>query len=252
MDKNYVFICGAPRSGTTAITKLLNHHPSIAIGIERYKNVPSEQLVPSVFTKERFFDFRPTDTNVSFVKHYTRLAKKFDNVSWVGDKVPRYYTKYDLLLRNFPNCKIGYMLRHIHPLASSWNVRADEPTDSWPLANDYRRAVEDWNTSIGLTLRFLERYPDQLFVVEYERLFSGDEDVLQAVFNELGITVPDATVVYFRKLTEGWADRSEKKLVKKPGQDEYIAANANWTQYQSLLDHAIPRQPRLRQGTHAS
>ena len=35
--KNFLFISGTPRSGTTVLTLLLSYHEKIALGIERYK-----------------------------------------------------------------------------------------------------------------------------------------------------------------------------------------------------------------------
>ncbi len=49
--ERYVFIAGCPRSGTSALTFLLNEHPTVAIGFERYKRLRA-QLDPFHFTSE--------------------------------------------------------------------------------------------------------------------------------------------------------------------------------------------------------
>ena len=68
----YLFATGCERSGTTILTRLLQSHPGISIGMERYKYLlrgvrtrrVTRRLCPSHFEPGRFFDFRPTDTNI--------------------------------------------------------------------------------------------------------------------------------------------------------------------------------------------
>ncbi|NEP86465.1 MAG: sulfotransferase [Okeania sp. SIO2C2] len=65
----YLFVCGCARSGTTAITKLLNAHPLIAIGVERYKHYAKQDLIhklsPALFKLSVFFDIREEQTNIN-------------------------------------------------------------------------------------------------------------------------------------------------------------------------------------------
>ena len=61
-----LLVTGVGRSGTTAIANLLNGHPRTCIGVERYKYkfLRRGEFEGDEFTPQRFFDFRPTDTNV--------------------------------------------------------------------------------------------------------------------------------------------------------------------------------------------
>jgi Sulfotransferase family len=81
-DLKYCFVFGCPRSGTTAVVRLLQAHPRVVIGMERHKFLLSRRrdrakFGPALFEPERFFDFRPGDTNVNpdlghFTGHYTK------------------------------------------------------------------------------------------------------------------------------------------------------------------------------------
>jgi hypothetical protein len=67
--------------------------------MERYKFLLSRrrdgaQFGPALFEPERFFDFRPGDTNVNpdlghFTGHYTKAKRRFEHgpVEYVGDKL---------------------------------------------------------------------------------------------------------------------------------------------------------------------
>lgn len=61
---NYVFICGCPRSGTSAMTQLLSAHSQIVIGIERFKYINKNLLRPEMFRKDYFFRSIPSETNI--------------------------------------------------------------------------------------------------------------------------------------------------------------------------------------------
>ena len=92
----YLFVAGCPRSGTTALVKLLNSHYQIILGMERFKYV-KKKITPNHFTKTNFLALDKQETNI-FGKHwdnfYEEIDRKFQNnkVEIIGDKYPQYYT----------------------------------------------------------------------------------------------------------------------------------------------------------------
>ena len=236
---NYLFICGAPRSGTTAIAQLLNHHPKISVGIERYKNVKPADLGEHLFVRERFFDFRPTDTNIRARKTYVQLETKYQNARWLGDKVPRYYTRYDALFEHFRKSVVIFMLRDIHAVASSWNKRAQDPEDKWPENNNYIEAVREWNEALALTLKIGEKYRNRLLVVEYEQLFCGNVAVLTNILARLNLVAPNNVLRLFQNMTRDWEKRYQKSLIECEWQAYFINANADIESYAKLRDAAV-------------
>jgi hypothetical protein len=238
-QKSYLFICGAPRSGTTAIAQLLNRHPRIALGIERYKNIGPAGLDEHLFEQQRFFDFRSTDTNVRALATYARLEKKYANAIWLGDKVPRYYTRYDALFEKFSNSVVIFMLRDVHAVAASWNKRAEDPEDTWPEGNDYVQAVREWNDSIELTLEFKQKYRNRLLVVEYEKLFSGDAAVLRRILRRLELEPSKSFLRQFRTTTRNWTDRSQRQFGERDGQSRYIDTHADMKKCAALKRLAV-------------
>jgi hypothetical protein len=237
--RNYLFVCGAPRSGTTATAQLLNRHPDIAIGIERYKNLGAAGLGERLFDRERFFDFRETDTNVRALSTYARLEKKYDDAKWVGDKVPRYYTRYEALFEKFKESVVIFVLRDIHAVASSWNKRAEDPEDTWPEANDYVQAVREWNEALERTLAYKQKYRNRLMIIEYEKLFSGDILVLKRILRRLELDAPRSMVRQFRKMTQSWSERSHKPAAEREGQRAFIREHADMKKCAQLKRLAV-------------
>jgi hypothetical protein len=54
-SRNLLFVCGTPRSGTTAMQALLAGDDRIALGMERYGSYLGADFNEGLFTKERFF-----------------------------------------------------------------------------------------------------------------------------------------------------------------------------------------------------
>ena len=239
VDRRFVFLCGVPRSGTTALADLVNRHEKIAVGIERFKSLAmngatSNLFLPDLFEKERFFDFRPTDTNVRADDIYRRMQDRFDSVEWVGDKVPRYYTKLASIYERFCDPVVFYIVRDVKSVANSWNIRAHNEKDHWPRENDYKAAVAEWNKGNVAALRWVRRRPESFHVISYDDLFPGGIDLVGAVLDRLDLTFTPAFLKQYKAFMEA-PRRSLGERIEYPGQEEFIDANADMATYKNLL-----------------
>lgn len=190
-----LFLAGLARSGTTALLHVLNAHPEVVVGMERYKRVVSggiDRLGPELFTKERFFDFSDGETNqdpeeaARWGVDYAALEAKFDRATYVGDKMTT--VRFDAVHQRLPGARFVFIVRDVDQVASSWDRRAQDTSDHWPERADARASVERWNTSLRRIRRSVRRHPDLACVVEYGRFF-GDPDAtsLQGVLDFLGL-----------------------------------------------------------------
>ena len=243
-ERRFLFIAGCPRSGTTALGDLLNVHDRVAIGKERFKNLlNAPNLDPpygtAYYTAERFFDLRETDTNIRDDKLYQRLAAKYANCLYVGDKVPRYYARLNILSERFPSARFLVITRKIEEVAQSWEARAKNPSDHWPEANGALKAVEHWNEANRKTLAWMRRLGDQLRVVHYERLFSGNRESLLAILDWLGLEMTKKLDEAFTRFTADWNTRASRPSRLTPEQQSFIAENADQESYQALVAASV-------------
>ena len=76
MTRSFLFVCGFPRSGTTALWRLLNSDKRLALGVERFgtKFSSREFLTPELFETERFFDAQSVDTFYSDLEHVAAIT----------------------------------------------------------------------------------------------------------------------------------------------------------------------------------
>lgn len=235
------FITGVGRSGTTAMADLLNLHPQVCIGIERYKFkfLRREDFNGREFTPERFFDFRAGDTNLlpgsagRWRGVYEGMRGKYPQASMVGDKIPNLFEKFEPCTRVFPQAKWVYMLRDINAVASSWNARAQNPRDKWPSGNDYRRAVPTWNRGNAIAATLPE---DKVMIVHYEKFFGGSAAARRALLKFIGLEDSAEFTAQAQMSYEKYAKIVKTKApVLLEGQQEYIAANADMKTYATLI-----------------
>jgi Sulfotransferase family len=247
-SRQVVFIIGVGRSGTTAMVDLLNLHPAIAIGIERYKLkfLRRGAFEGDEFTAARFFDFRPGDTNIlpekadRWAKVYRRLGRKFPQVAVVGDKIPHLFERFEECERAFPGARWVYMLRDINGVACSWNARARNPEDRWPAKNDFREAVATWNRANALIRTLPE---ERVRIVAYEDFFGGSEAARRSLLAFIGVEEEprfrEGAAAAYRKYE---AVRTTPPLVLE-GQEALLAAEADTETYRALLARARAAPP---------
>lgn len=243
LEKQTVFICGMPRSGTSTINHILNLHPHVMIGAERYFNVIQGQLLtPEHFEQDRFLNLQEGDTH-SGDGFYQRgrdidLADHYQSAMVIGDKYPMMFRRYRHVLEAIPKAKFLYMLRNPLSVCESYEARAsNEADDLWTRDRGYKTALLEWNESVRTTLALKSRLPkEQLLVVEYEDIFQ-DRALLAKLYEWCGTDFIELEGIepvfeYFQKLIVKSVPRNE--LIRK-----YVSVHADWTAYRGLLEQSF-------------
>jgi glycosyltransferase involved in cell wall biosynthesis len=259
----YLFIAGCPRSGTSALTFLLNEHPQLAIGFERYKRLRA-QLDPFHFKPQQFFAPVTVETDIRGALLYERLRARWDSgsVGVIGDKVPLYTRVLPQLLERFPQARVLVLVRDPLDVARSFDRRARDPEDWWPAANDHTLAVRMWNEALAAVKEvdsqrgeFLRRTPGGgpvgVALLSYEGLFSGQEQWLEMLVDFLEVPLTARLCAEYQRLAERWQTRgggegAEEEL-RKYVESHCDADLAQWAQgrmERQLLEAQTPVTPR--------
>lgn len=177
-----LFVGGCPRSGTSALWRLLSSHPSIAIGLERYidRVIPEFQLGESYFDKERFFTLEEGDTHFPDLengrpgKYYKELKDRYDDCQLFGDKIPMLSKRYSEIFSTFPNAAVLYIFRDIHDVTNSYDLRFNgNHAFEVKWEKDWQQAISDWNFSLSETLKYINKGYRIIFV-NYRDIYYAD------------------------------------------------------------------------------
>ena len=150
----YVFVVGAPRSGTTLLQRMLDHHPALAVANDTHfipwaiaeSDQPdpemTEDLARRVFDYRRFFRFGMPEASVmaaasGAARYSDFVARLYDeygrlrNKRLAGEKTPEYVCHIPVLHQLFPNARFIHIVRDGRDVALSvmkWAVK-DRPPD---------------------------------------------------------------------------------------------------------------------------
>jgi glycosyltransferase involved in cell wall biosynthesis len=220
-----LFIAGCPRSGTSAAVFLLNEHPRIALGFERFKRTRA-QLEPFHFTPGQFFAPVLAETDIRGELLYRRLRERWQrgSVAVVGDKVPLYWRVLPELLERFPRGRLILLVRDLEDVAASFERRARDPGDWWPAENDHTLAVTMWSEALR-RVREAEcgGYGEQIFLLPYESLLAGEQRWLQAMLAFIGLPSSARLRAEHQRLAERWRARIHEPA--EPELGSYIEAH---------------------------
>ena len=123
-------VFGIPRSGTKGLVRLLNLHPHIYCAMERFgfREDHSRIRFPESFVDRRgLWD----EHDLTKVARLTGELAGKDDVSCVGNKLPRYYLALDRLNREVPALKNIWIYRSPFGFMQSWNGRERSQKSRW-------------------------------------------------------------------------------------------------------------------------
>lgn len=211
-----LFVTGCARSGTSAMVRLLNADPRIAVGMERFKYLGPD-IHPIHFRPGYFLNPTPDETNILRPGFYRRLETKFEEgaVAFVGDKMmaaPR-DDRLIVLGERFPACSVIFLLRDLADVVASYERRAADPDDvNWPSRKDSASAVRDWTWSIRNLRALVERDTGaRVLIVPYEEFYAGERVWLERIYEQLALEVPAEAERAYEQATRGWGGRAARR-----------------------------------------
>lgn len=223
--KTHLIVSGTARSGTTALAELLNAHEGICLGIERFKfqYLRRNNYDAGLFARERFFDFRTEDTNLTpeakphWAPVYEEMARKWDSAAVIGDKVPDMAPILGDFLRANPDFRCIYILRNLKDVALSWQARADRVRDSWPAGKGFEAACESWDAQMRAIHALTEQKAvrPRILVLNYDTMYLDGGRSRDAVLAFLGLGPSAAYEATFARHAEFYATRSGQRIPRK-------------------------------------
>ncbi len=181
----HLFVCGAAGCGGSDVANLLNTHPAVVLGLERYSRlfsrVETRDDWQTLFGSERFLLPVPGDSDEApplLPDEADALERKFGEAAYVGDKVDSLYARWDFLCDTYPDCTAIQVVRDPVFAVAAWLREAMVPgQDAAPLANELKDEVDElvgrWNESVASAFATRKRFGRRFACVSYDRLFGS-------------------------------------------------------------------------------
>ncbi len=195
-NKQFVFVMGCPRSGTTWIHKMLSEHPDIAAlpslkelttfthylapfeywwNLEKERNAggKSEQGLPLVWNESEYDDF----VFSYLYRVYRKIELANPNTTHILDKHPGYIFNIDLIKKYFPKAKLIHIVRDGRDVVLSM-YSANKKIGFASQLVDVN--IKLWRDSLN-SAENLKKYPNDYIEFKYEDL----QNNMKSIFTEV-------------------------------------------------------------------
>lgn len=243
-DRHYFFVCGAPKSGTTWLQRVLDAHPQVQCSgeghfIERFSN-PLAKLVRNYaehmnLVAGRVYEGQPyyppmTQADFDrivrgFIIDRLMTRKPGAEIRWIGDKTPRYTNNLPALLRLFPHARFINIVRDPRDVAMARMHQARRAGMAERVAEGTAERIRfirdggaDWARCVAPVEAFMAEHPGILHTLKYEAMIADPAGEARKLFRFLGARHDDALVARVVEATS-----FEALSGRKPGEEHPTA-----------------------------
>ena len=184
MERNIVFVGGAPRSGTTLVQRLLDSHPDVVGG-------PELNAIPDIVSLFNQMRVRIEEERTDFYGNVAQLqvqfsqfilslfadARKQYKAIWISEKTPPNVLVFKELVKIVQGAKFIYVERDPKDVLTSYariKQIALEKGKGLPAVSRYFfLSVDDVHRHMAAGYRFCEEHPKSSYVVKYADLVNN-------------------------------------------------------------------------------
>lgn len=200
--KEYIFVSGMPRAGTTALGHMLNAVPEVALFTEIH--IPYLAYSEACFHPD-FLTYRAERLPPAAPGN---LIERSKTAKYIGDKRPlmHYMLPQTLEVLKNRNVYVLHILRSVLLVANSYQTRASNPQDEWDPLRGLNNVIDELNVTHQWIVDQAElslRPQHVLKFVDYSKMFT-DCDYALGILETVGIETDEK----IRSKVQGFIEQS--------------------------------------------
>lgn len=233
-----VFIIGAPRSGTSLISRIIDSHPEIGVPFESHiyptlygwrrwygdleKVVSRKRLVEDMLSIYAVQDWNEIPDKEEVLEKFERhtFHGAFEAVvgAWSsmqgkrrwGEKTPSNVVYWREILEGFPDAKFVHIVRDGRDVAMSWKRVRFGPRHFYSLAGK-------WTEYLDRVAELRSRVDgDQLFEIRYEDLLTQPEQTVRNLSKFLNIRFVPRMLSFYENVGSYPTDERNERNLSRP------------------------------------
>ncbi len=182
-DKNYIFILGMPRSGTSLVEQIITSHSNVFGGGELpiLSNIIKNNFIKKGKLIEEFDDqMQNTSILESMNLEYSNFIKNFKfEQKYITDKAPLNFRWIGFIKFIFPDAKIIHCLRDSKNNCLSMFKNLFE--GGLNFTYDQEDLIKYYNQYLNLIDFWKSKYPNSILDIQYEKLISNKDHEIKKV-----------------------------------------------------------------------
>ena len=199
-NSKVIFIVGMPRSGTTLVEQVISSHSEVhgAGELDTFRYAV-ENVFPNIasrfgngetlaFSKTHFQQIR------EFYEEYLSSLGKTEKI--YTDKMPLNFRWVGFILNAFPNARIIHCVRN--PIAVCWSIyKQNFLGDGNKFSYDLSDIVKYYRTYDEIMTYWDEKFPNQVFKLNYEYFTENQESVSKSLIEFCGLGWDEACLRFY-------------------------------------------------------
>ena len=184
-QKQIVFICGMPRSGSTLVEQMIAAHNDVsgAGELSYVRDTVAKNFLEELrFNKQKIIEEASAERNI-LAEQYIELLKhhKFET-NIITDKAPQNFLWLGFIKIFFPNSKIIHSYRNSKDNCLSI-FKNYFPSNDMLWSFDQSNIANYYNLYLDLMSFWKTKFNESIFDVNYEHLVQSPEDELKKIFS---------------------------------------------------------------------
>jgi len=204
-----LFIIGLPRSGTSLLEQILNTSEHVVAGGELL-------FVEAAYKK--YFDKHQTLEEISiwyrekieFITKNQEIPKEAPR--WLIDKLPSNFVNVGFIKKMIPDAKFLYCKRN--PMDNGLSIYKQNFLSTHSYATELEDIAHFTSVERQVMASWMDIYPDDIMLVEYEKLVSNFDQVTQKIFEFTDLEW-NSDVQYFYK-NKQYCNTASFEQVRQP------------------------------------